>query len=291
MDIIRIPGEMRETAENLRRAGLRLGLVPTMGYFHEGHLSLIRRARAECDRVVVSVFVNPTQFGPGEDLGLYPRDFDRDCELAAAEGVDLLFAPAADDVYPPGYATYVDVERLTEGLCGASRPGHFRGVATVVAKLFNLCRPAVAYFGQKDYQQAQVIKRMAADLDFGLQVEVLPIVREPDGLAMSSRNQYLSVDERRQATCLYRALGRAAELFASGETGAERLAAEMRAVVEAEPAARLDYAAVVDANELTPRRRAAPGAVAVVAAFINDTRLIDNTILGTDDLKAGATAC
>jgi pantoate--beta-alanine ligase len=282
---------MREAAEALRRADLRLGLVPTMGYFHEGHLSLMRRARAECDRVVVSLFVNPAQFSPGEDLGRYPRDFERDCDLAAAEGVDLLFAPETNDVYPPGFATYVDVERLTEGLCGASRPGHFRGVATVVAKLFNLCRPAVAYFGQKDYQQAQVIRRLVADLDFGLQVEVLPIVREPDGLAMSSRNQYLSADERRQATCLYRALVRAAELFASGETRTDRLVAQMRAVVEAEPAARVDYAAIVDAYELAPLRRAAPGAVAAVAVYFNDTRLLDNAILGTDELKAGATSC
>jgi len=282
---------MREVAETLRRADFRLGLVPTMGYFHGGHLSLMRHARAECDRVVVSLFVNPKQFGPAEDLGRYPRDFDRDCELAAAEGVDLLFAPEVDDVYPPGYATYVDVERLTEGLCGTSRPGHFRGVATVVAKLFNVCRPAVAYFGQKDYQQAQVIKRLVADLDFDLQIEVLPIVREPDGLAMSSRNEYLSADERRQATCLYRALVRAAELFASGETRADFLAREMGAVVEAEPDARLDYAAVVDPHELTSLRRAAPGAVALIAAFINQTRLLDNAILGTDELKAGATSC
>jgi len=219
MDVIASPGEMRTAAAAFRRENLTLGLVPTMGFFHEGHLSLIRRARAECERVVVSVFVNPTQFGPGEDFERYPRDLSRDQELAADAGVDIMFTPTTENMYPEGYATYVVVERLGDRLCGARRPGHFRGVATVVAKLFHLCRPTVAYFGQKDYQQAIIIKRLAADLDFDVAVEVLPTVREADGLAMSSRNAYLSSPERSQATCLYRALVRAQQLSAAGETG------------------------------------------------------------------------
>jgi pantoate--beta-alanine ligase len=282
---------MRRAAEALRRGGASLGLVPTMGYFHAGHLSLMRRARAECRRVVVTLFVNPAQFGPGEDLARYPRDFERDRDLAAAEGVDVLFAPDAAAMYPEGYATYVDVERLTVGLCGASRPGHFRGVATVVAKLFNLCRPSRAYFGRKDYQQAQVIKRLAADLDCGVEIEVLPIVREADGLALSSRNAYLSPAERRQATCLYRALARAQELFAAGERAPARYIAAMAAVVAAEPDARLDYAELVHPEELTPVRAAEAGSVAALAVFINQTRLIDNTALGEDELKAGTDSC
>ncbi len=291
MEVVTSPREMRTTAEELRRKNSSLGLVPTMGYFHEGHLSLMRRARADCQRVVVSLFVNPTQFGPSEDLGRYPRDFERDRELAAAEGVDIVFAPAAKDIYPEGYATYVDVERLSEGLCGASRPGHFRGVATVVAKLFNICRPTAAYFGQKDYQQAQVIKRLAADLNFDVEIEVLPIVREADGLAVSSRNQYLEPEERRQATCLFRALARAQELFAAGETQPAKFVDEMTAVVAAQPAVRTDYAEVIHPQELTPVATVEEGAVAAVAAFVNETRLIDNTILGKEDLRAEVSTC
>jgi len=262
-----------------------------MGYFHEGHLSLMRRARADCRRVVVSLFVNPTQFGPSEDLERYPRDFERDRELAAAEGVDIIFAPATEDMYPEGYATYVDVERLTDGLCGALRPGHFRGVATVVAKLFNICRPTAAYFGQKDYQQAQVIKKLAADLDFDVEVEVLATVREADGLAMSSRNEYLTPEERRQATCLFRALARAQELFAAGETRPAKIVDELTVTITAQPAARVDYAEVIHPQELTPVTTVEKGAVAAVAAFVNETRLIDNTILGEEDLRAEVSTC
>ena len=291
MEVVTSPREMRTTAEELRRKKSSLGLVPTMGYFHEGHLSLMRRARADCQRVVVSLFVNPTQFGPSEDLGRYPRDFERDRELAAAEGVDIVFAPAAKDIYPEGYATYVAVERLSEGLCGASRPGHLRGVATVVAKLFNICRPTAAYFGQKDYQQAQVIKRLAADLNFDVEIEVLPIVREADGLAVSSRNQYLEPEERRQATCLFRALARAQELFAAGETQSAKFVDEMTAVVAAQPAVRVEYAQVIHPRELTPVAAVEEGAVAAVAAIVNETRLIDNTILGKEDLRAEVSTC
>lgn len=291
MEVVTSPREMRTTAEELRRKRSSLGLVPTMGYFHEGHLSLMRRARADCQRVVVSLFVNPTQFGPSEDLGRYPRDFERDRELAAAEGVDIVFAPAAKDIYPEGYATYVDVERLSEGLCGAGRPGHFRGVATVVAKLFNICRPTAAYFGRKDYQQAQVVKRLAADLNFDVEIEVLPIVREADGLAMSSRNRYLEPEERRQATCLFRALARAQELFAAGETRSAKFVDEMTAVVAAQPAVRVEYAQVIHPRELTPVAAVEEGAVAAVAAIVNETRLIDNTILGKENLRAEVSTC
>jgi pantoate--beta-alanine ligase len=288
VDVITSPAIMRRTAEELRRDGASLGLVPTMGYFHEGHLSLMRRARADCDSVVVSLFVNPTQFGAGEDLDRYPRNFDRDKGLAAEAGADVLFAPDAEAMYPEGYATYVDVERLTDRLCGASRPGHFRGVATVVAKLFNCCRPTRAYFGRKDYQQAQVIKRLAADLDFGIQIDLLPTVREADGLAMSSRNEYLAPEERRQATCLYRALRRAQELFAEGVRDPERYVAEMKAVVAAEADGRLDYAEVVHPEELTSVKEVEAGSVAALAVYMGGTRLIDNTALGEEDLKAGA---
>ncbi len=290
MEIVRSPGDMRNTAEEFRRKNLSLGLVPTMGFFHEGHLSLIRSARAACQRVVVSLFVNPTQFAPGEDFDRYPRDFERDRKLAAAEGVDVMFAPASEDIYPEGYATYVEVERLTDGLCGARRPGHFRGVATIVAKLFNICLPTTAYFGQKDYQQAQVIKRMAKDLDFGVGIEILPIIRETDGLAMSSRNKYLSPEERRQATCLYGALVRAQELFAAGETKPGRYSDEMKALIGTQPSVRLDYAEVVHPLELTPVSAVERGMVAVVAAFVEETRLIDNTILGEEELGAEVTS-
>jgi pantoate--beta-alanine ligase len=282
---------MQSKAEEFRRKKLSLGLVPTMGYFHEGHLSLMRRARADCDVVVVSLFVNPTQFGPGEDFHHYPRDVERDERLAAAEGVDVMFAPEAADMYAEGYATYVNVERLTDVLCGARRPGHFRGVATVVAKLLNICRPTVAYFGRKDYQQAQVIRRLAADLNCGVKIEVLPIVREADGLAMSSRNSYLSPEERRQATCLYRTLARAQALFAEGERRPAKFLDEMAAVVKAEPAAEIDYVEIVHPFELTPVPKVEAGSVAALAAFINKTRLIDNTIIGEEDLKVGASPC
>jgi pantoate--beta-alanine ligase len=281
---------MRNKAEEFRRRNLVVGLVPTMGGFHGGHLSLMRKARAACQRVAVSLFVNPTQFGPGEDLDRYPRDFGRDRELAAAEGVDVLFAPAAEDVYPEGYATYVEVERLTDGLCGTRRPGHFRGVATVVAKLFNICLPTTAYFGQKDYQQVQVIKRMAEDLNFDIKIEVLPIVRENDGLAMSSRNKYLSPEERRRATCLFHALRRAQELFAAGETRPGRYSDEIKAVIEAQPSLRLDYAELVNPRDLTSVSAVEKGTVAAVAAFVDGTRLIDNTLLGEEELGAEVTS-
>jgi pantoate--beta-alanine ligase len=274
---------MAAAAQRTRAEGLKLGLVPTMGYFHEGHLSLMRRARRACDVVAVSLFVNPGQFGPDEDFGRYPRNFDRDAALAEGERVDYIFAPADADMYPAGYATYVNVEGLTGVLCGASRPGHFRGVATVVAKLFQICRPHVSYFGAKDYQQTLVIKRLTRDLDFDVAVEVLPTVREPDGLAMSSRNDYLSAAERRQATCLYRALAAAQRLFRGGEKDPARYQAEMGRVIAAEPAARAEYVELRDPEELTPVTEVRAGTLAALAVYIGKSRLIDNTLLGVDD--------
>jgi pantoate--beta-alanine ligase len=243
----------------------------------------MRRARAENDFVVVSLFVNPKQFGPREDFGRYPRDFETDRTWAEATGVDVLFAPPDAAMYPPGYATYVSVDRLGDGLCGARRPGHFRGVATVVAKLFNICRPHTAYFGRKDYQQGIIIKRLAADLDFDLRIELLATVRETDGLAMSSRNAYLTSRERKDATAIYHALVNAQKLFAAGERRADALLAATTAIL-INAGARVDYVELVDAQELTPVTAAPQGALLAVAAFWGSTRLIDNTLLGVDDL-------
>lgn len=272
--------EVREALAEARGLGKSIGLVPTMGALHEGHLSLVRASAAECGFTVVSVFVNPTQFGPGEDLERYPRDLENDAKLAADAGADFVFAPTAGAMYPAGYATYVEVERLTDGLCGARRPGHFRGVTTVVTKLFNICSPDVAYFGQKDAQQAVVIKRMTRDLDMDVEVRVLPTVREPDGLAMSSRNEYLSGDERLQATCLYRALQKAEELYAKGVRSAERIIAEMTAIIETERDTKIDYISAVDAGELLPVEEITEPTLVALAVFVGDTRLIDNVVLG-----------
>jgi pantoate--beta-alanine ligase len=272
--------EAKAAVAEARAAGKTIGLVPTMGALHEGHLSLVRTSSSECDFTVVSVFVNPTQFGPGEDFEKYPRDLERDTEVAAEAGADFIFAPPPGVMYPQGYATYVEVERLTEVLCGASRPKHFRGVTTVVTKLFNICKPDVAYFGQKDAQQAVVIKRMTRDLDMDVEIRVIPIVRESDGLAMSSRNKYLSEGERKQATCLFRALKRAEELFASGVADNGEIINEMTVVVEAEPDAIIDYISIVDADELGPVEQITGPALVALAVFFGETRLIDNTILG-----------
>jgi pantoate--beta-alanine ligase len=272
--------EVREAITEARGAGKAIGLVPTMGALHEGHLSLVRVSAAECGFTVVSVFVNPTQFGPGEDLERYPRDLENDVTLVADAGADLVFAPTAGAMYPARYATYVEVERLTDGLCGARRPGHFRGVTTIVTKLFNICSPDVAYFGQKDAQQAVVIKRMARDLDIDVEVRVLATVREPDGLAMSSRNEYLSSEERLQATCLYRALQKAEELYTEGVRSADRIITEMTAVIEAERDTKIDYISAVDAEELLPVEEITAPTLVALAVFVGDTRLIDNTVLG-----------
>jgi pantoate--beta-alanine ligase len=262
--------------------GLSWGLVPTMGTLHEGHLSLVRRARAENDRVGVSIFVNPTQFDRRADLDAYPRQVERDTELLAAEGVDLVWAPPEEEVYPLGFQTYVTVEEVTQSLEGAARPGHFRGVATVVAKLFNVFQPHRAYFGQKDAQQAAVIRQMVRDLGFNLEVVVCPIVREADGLAMSSRNQLLGEPERAAATVLYRALQAARVAWESGHRTGDHLRATMRATIEAEPLARIDYVSAADPVTLQEIEGRAERALLSMAVFVGTTRLIDNLLLGVD---------
>ena len=276
--------EIIETIAVLRQARARfgrLGLVPTMGYLHEGHLSLVRQARAECGAVAVSIFVNPTQFGPHEDLSRYPRDLERDLRLLREEKVDLVFVPSVAEIYPNGFSTFVDVRDVTEMLEGAARPGHFRGVATVVCKLFNIVQPTRAYFGQKDAQQTVVVRKMARDLDMPLDVVVVPTMREPDGLAMSSRNVYLSAKQRRAATVLYRALSAAGERYAAGERDAEALRHAMRAVLDAEPLADPEYVSVADALTLRELDHVgATGALCSLAVRFGTTRLIDTMMLG-----------
>jgi pantoate--beta-alanine ligase len=278
MRTVRTVGELR-AALAARRADGDVGLVPTMGFFHEGHLSLMRQAREDCATVVVSLFVNPAQFGEGEDLAAYPRDEARDGELAAEQGVDLLFAPPADEVYPPGFSTTVEVQGLTDVLCGEARPGHFRGVTTVVTKLLNMVGPDVAYFGQKDAQQATVIRKLARDLDLPVRIEVLPTVREPDGLALSSRNAYLSEDERSRALALNRALRAADAAVADGRRDAASVLAAARAELDAngvEP----EYLELRSADDLSPAERVNGRTLLAVAARLGRARLIDNTILG-----------
>jgi|SRR5579859_279336 len=278
MQMISTVAEMLALAQRWT-TGESVGLVPTMGYLHAGHLSLARAARQECAQVVVSIFVNPTQFGPREDLSRYPRDLPRDLGLLEQAGVDYVFTPTADDVYPPGFACYVDPSGpVVERLEGASRPGHFRGVATVVAKLFQLARPHSAYFGQKDAQQVAVIRRLIADLHFVLTLRVLPTVREPDGLAMSSRNAYLSPDERQAATILYKALREARRLIERGEQNTDILRAALARVIASEPRAHLDYADVCDPHSMLPLARIEPekSALLALAARVGPVRLIDN---------------
>jgi len=270
---------MRTACRAARLAGRRLGLVPTMGALHEGHLSLVRAARASCDAVAASIFVNPTQFGPNEDLAKYPRSFERDRELLEREGVELLFAPGTDEMYPSGAVTWVVVEELSGKLDGRSRPGHFRGVTTVVAKLFHIVEPDVAFFGQKDAAQVAIIRRMVRDLNLPVEIAVCPIVREPDGLAMSSRNAYLDPQQRKQALVLHRSLMRVQELAGAGQPSAAKLAAAGREQVAAEPSVRLDYFEIVDPDTLDPVGDVTQGALVAVAAFVGTTRLIDNFLL------------
>jgi pantoate--beta-alanine ligase len=275
--------EIIETIAAFRQARARfgrLGLVPTMGYLHAGHLSLVRQARAECGAVAVSIFVNPTQFGPREDLSRYPRDLERDLRLLREEQVDLVFLPSVAEIYPDGFSTFIDVRDVTEMLEGTVRPGHFQGVATVVCKLFNITQPARAYFGQKDAQQTVVVRRMARDLDLPLEVVVVPTVREPDGLAMSSRNVYLSAEQRQAATALYRALNAASARYTAGERDAEALRGAMRAVLDAEPLANPEYVSVADALTLRELDRVGEaGALCSLAVRFGATRLIDNLLL------------
>ncbi|ABZ83884.1 pantoate--beta-alanine ligase [Heliomicrobium modesticaldum Ice1] len=279
MRLIESIREMTAWSREQAREGRTIGFVPTMGYLHEGHLTLMRRAREACDRVVVSIFVNPLQFGAGEDFAEYPRDLIRDSRLAESAGVDVLFAPSAREMYPKGYHTFVDVERLTEGLCGASRPGHFRGVTTVVCKLFNIVRPDVAYFGQKDAQQLAVIRRMTEDLNLPVSVVGVPIVREADGLAMSSRNVYLSPQERQAALVLSRALARARELIEGGERDVARLRQIITETITAEPLAAIDYVSIVDNRFIQPVETLAGECLIALAVRIGKRRLIDNMVV------------
>ena len=279
MKTINTTREMRSAARDLRSQRARLGLVPTMGALHEGHLSLVRAAKAKSDVVAVSIFVNPTQFGPREDFARYPRNLEKDCELLEREGVEFVFAPTVEEVYPRGAVTWVTVKGLSDRLCGKSRPGHFRGVATVVAKLFNIVEPDVAFFGQKDAAQVAVIKRMVRDLNMAVQIEICPIVREPDGLALSSRNAYLSPDERKMALVLHASLQRAQKLFNEGERNAAKLAAEAKKAFVWQPAVKLDYLDIVDPNGLEPLETLNQKSLVAVAAFVGNTRLIDNILL------------
>lgn len=276
--------EIIETIPAFRQSRARLGqlgLVPTMGYLHAGHLSLVRQARAECSAVAVSIFVNPTQFGPHEDLSRYPRDLERDLRLLREENVDLVFVPSVAVMYPNGFSTFVDVRDVTEMLEGAARPSHFQGVATVVCKLFNIVQPTRAYFGQKDGQQTVVVRKMARELDLPLDIVVVSTMREPDGLAMSSRNVYLSAEQRRAATVLYRALCASGERFASGERNAETLRQAMRGELAAEPLASLEYVSVADLLTLRELEHVdATGALCSLAVRFGSTRLIDTLVLG-----------
>ncbi|KKM09103.1 pantoate--beta-alanine ligase [Clostridiales bacterium PH28_bin88] len=279
MRIIHTVREMRDYVRGVKLAGHTVALVPTMGYLHEGHLALMRRAKERCDVVVASIFVNPKQFGVGEDFERYPRDMARDARLAEEVGVDAIFNPPVEEMYPAGYNTYVEVEKLTEGLCGAARPGHFRGVTTVVNKLFNIVQPDVAFFGQKDAQQAIVIRQMVADLNMPLEIVIVPIVREPDGLAMSSRNVYLTPAEREAALVLYRTLQRANGLIMAGERSVPAVLTEMRRMLEAEPLATVDYVEIRDAGDLSVIDTIQGRVLVALAVFIGRTRLIDNLLV------------
>ncbi len=272
----------KQRARAARAEGRVVGFVPTMGALHEGHLSLVRAAQAQCQPVMVSIFVNPKQFGPGEDLGKYPRTLEADAAKLSGLGVDALFAPSPAEIYPDGFRTYVQVEGLSERLEGRSRPGHFRGVTTVVLKLLEIVQPHFAYFGRKDAQQARIVRQMARDLNLDTEITVCPIVRESDGVAISSRNAYLKRDERRAATVLHRALDAARREIASGERDALRLQATMRKVLDAERLATVDYGEIVDAETFEPVTRVRRAAFALLAVFLGPTRLIDNMLIEPD---------
>ncbi|MGQ9704886.1 MAG: pantoate--beta-alanine ligase [Actinomycetota bacterium] len=279
MRIVTAPREMTRLVREHREAGESVGLVPTMGYFHPGHVSLMRAARAENDFVVVSLFVNPTQFGPQEDFRDYPRDLERDVEIATEAGVDCIFHPRVEDMYPQPYLTFVEVEGLTEGLCGAYRPGHFRGVTTVVTKLFHIIPAHRAYFGLKDAQQVRVIQKIVEDLNFDIEIVVCPTVREEDGLAMSSRNVYLQPEERRAATVLYRSLRQAEEMVQRGERDAQKVLSAIREMLDSEPLVEPEYVEAVDWEGLRPVNRLEGKVLIALAARVGKARLIDNVLL------------
>ncbi len=276
MEIIETIHQMKATVKDLKSQGKKIGFVPTMGYLHEGHLSLVRACRQETDIAVVSIFVNPIQFGPGEDFDRYPRDLERDRAMLEREGVDYLFYPSAQEMYPAGYKTYVEVTELQDGLCGRSRPGHFRGVATVVLKLFNIVSPDIAYFGQKDAQQAVIIRRMVRDLNLDVEIKVMPIVRDVDGLALSSRNTYLSAEERKASLTIPRSLEEAARLIEMGERDCQVIKKRMEEIIKAEPRLKIDYIEIVDPEELQPLEKIIDEALIALAVYCGQTRLIDN---------------
>lgn len=278
---------MQAACREVRRGGKRLGLVPTMGALHAGHLSLVRAARASCDVVAATIFVNPLQFGPNEDLARYPRTWEKDVAALEAERVDLLFAPSPEEMYPPGATTFVIVEGLSEKLDGKSRPGHFRGVTTVVAKLFEIARPEIAYFGQKDAAQVAVIRKMVNDLNMDVRIQVCPIVREHDGLAMSSRNTYLDPKQRKQALVLHRALMRIQFEVDRGESSSARLIETGKGVIAEEPEVRLDYLEIVDPDTLDRVPDIGKGALVAVAAYVGSTRLIDNLVVRSSESPVG----
>lgn len=280
MRIIRGIKEMSVLSDKFRRRGLSVGFVPTMGALHQGHLCLIRKARKENDRVVVSIFVNPAQFGRGEDFKKYPRDLKADAALCRKEKVDVIFYPEAKKLYPRGYKTYVTVEGLSDILCGRVRPGHFRGVATIVSKLFNIVRPQAAYFGQKDAQQAAVVKRMAAELNMPVAIKVVPTKREASGLAMSSRNAYLSAREKVDAAVLWYSLGCAQAMFRKGVVDAAKIISRMKSLIGKIKGAKIDYIAAVDQDTFMPLKKISRGSLIVMAVWIGKTRLIDNIVIG-----------
>lgn len=283
MDIVSTTREVRSQVSQWRKEGLSVGLVPTMGYLHEGHKSLIDKAVEQNDRVVVSVFVNPIQFGPGEDLATYPRDLNRDAALCENAGADLIFHPEPENMYFDDFCTFIDMDGLTKGLCGRTRPTHFRGVCTVVGKLFNIVAPDRAYFGQKDAQQLAVIRRMVRDLNFNLEIVGCPIIREEDGLAKSSRNTYLSPEERKAAVILHKGLLKGKALAAEGETSAARIKQAIREVIETEPLAKIDYVDIVDFDSIQEIDTLKSPFLVAVAVYIGKTRLIDNFIVGLEE--------
>ncbi len=279
MQLIHSINEMRSLVRELRSRGTTIGFVPTMGYWHEGHLALMREAKNKTGFVVASIFVNPLQFGVGEDYEEYPRDLERDTALAEKSGVDAVFAPSVKEMYPQAYSTFVEVEKLTDKLCGKSRPGHFRGVTTVVTKLFNIVQPDIAFFGQKDAQQVIVLQKMVTDLNMNLKIEIVPTVREPDGLAMSSRNSYLSPEERKAALVLYHSLSAAKKMIDSGERNIEAIKEEMRLLINREPLARIDYVEILSVPDLEEPESLKGKTLIAVAVFIGRTRLIDNMVV------------
>ena len=281
MDVLETIERMRSACQAAKQRGKCLGFVPTMGALHEGHLSLVRAAKARCDVVAASIFVNPTQFGPNEDFSKYPRSFERDRTLLENEGVELLFVPSVEEMYPEGAVTFVTVEGLSERLCGKSRPGHFRGVTTVVAKLFHITQPSIAFFGQKDAAQVAIIRRTVRDLNLSVEIVACPIVRETDGLAMSSRNAYLSPQQRKTALVLSRSLAQAKKLFEQGERCTTKLRAAGKQVFAEEPSVRLDYFEIVNPDTLEPVEHISDPALVAVAAFVGGTRLIDNILLAS----------